>query len=98
MSWVLNRLQEPSTWRGLVWLLTAAGLTVSPDLAAAIAAAGMALAGLIGVVTKEQAKKVEIMLPPVDFIARSSAGGMPVQSVPDTSIPDEPRNGSGWNG
>ena len=41
-------LTEPSTWRGLVWLLTAAGLAVSPDQQAAIAAAGMAIAGAIG--------------------------------------------------
>ena len=41
-------LTEPSTWRGLVWLLTAAGLAVSPDQQAAIAAAGMDIAGAIG--------------------------------------------------
>ncbi len=41
-------ITEPSTWRGLVWLLTAAGLAVSPDQQAAIAAAGMAIAGAIG--------------------------------------------------
>ena len=41
-------LTEPSTWRGLVWLLTAAGLAVSPDQQAAIAGAGMAIAGAIG--------------------------------------------------
>ena len=41
-------LTEPSTWRGLLWLLTAAGLAVSPDQQAAIAAAGMAIAGAIG--------------------------------------------------
>ena len=47
-------LTEPSTWRGLVWLLTAAGLAVSPDQQAAIAAAGMAIAGAIGAFFPDQ--------------------------------------------
>lgn len=47
MNWRLL-IQQPSTWRGLVWLLTAAGLAVSPDQQTAIASAGMAIAGAIG--------------------------------------------------
>ncbi len=47
-------ITEPSTWRGLVWLLTAAGLAVSPDQQAAIAAAGMAIAGAIGAFFPDQ--------------------------------------------
>jgi len=65
MRWMLERLQEPSTWRGLVWLLTAAGVAVSPDLAEKIAVAGMAVAGLLGVVLKERGNKVEIVLPTI---------------------------------
>jgi hypothetical protein len=41
-------IQEPSTWRGLIWIITAAGLAVSPDQQAALVAAGMAAAGAIG--------------------------------------------------
>ena len=41
-------LREPSTYRGLVWLLTAAGLALSPEQQIAIVGAGAALAGLIG--------------------------------------------------
>lgn len=41
-------LREPSTYRGLVWLLTAAGLALSPEQQTAIVGAGAALAGLIG--------------------------------------------------
>ncbi|MGB4336845.1 MAG: hypothetical protein WBJ41_18595 [Chromatiaceae bacterium] len=41
-------ISEPSTWRGLIWMATAAGLAVSPDQQAAIVAAGMALAGIVG--------------------------------------------------
>ena len=46
-KWIRARLSEPSTYRGLTWLLTAAGITVNPPLAAAIAAVGMGVVGLI---------------------------------------------------
>jgi hypothetical protein len=49
MNWMLARLREPSTYRGLVWLATVAGLSLRPEQAEAIMAAGMALAGLLGV-------------------------------------------------
>ncbi len=48
VSYALDRAREPSTWRGMVWMMTAVGITVSPEIAAHIAAAGMAVAGLIG--------------------------------------------------
>lgn len=52
-NWVIARLQEQSTWRGFVWLLTAAGLQIQPDLAIQIVSAGAAVAGLIGVLSEE---------------------------------------------
>lgn len=48
MQWK-KLILEPSTYRGLVWLLTAVGVTLSPEQQAAIVSAGAALAGLIGV-------------------------------------------------
>lgn len=45
----LTRLREASTWRGIVMLLTAAGVALSAAQTEAIIAAGMALVGLIGV-------------------------------------------------
>mgnify|MGYP001766454579 CR=1 FL=1 len=33
MNWILARLREPSSWRGIAWLLTAFGLSLSPDQA-----------------------------------------------------------------
>lgn len=47
MNWH-TLIHEPSTWRGLIWLLTAAGVVVTPELDTAILTAGMALAGLLG--------------------------------------------------
>lgn len=57
MKYVLDQLSQPSTWRGLVALATAAGLKVSPDQAVAIIALGMAIAGAIGVFFPDKLKK-----------------------------------------
>jgi len=54
MNWILARLREPSSWRGIAWLLTAFGLSLSPDQADAIVRAGMALAGLLGVFLSDE--------------------------------------------
>ncbi len=48
MQWK-KLILEPSTWRGLVWLLTAGGLVLSPEQQVAIISAGAAISGLIGV-------------------------------------------------
>ncbi len=54
LFYLLDRARESSSWRGIVWLLTAFGVAVTPEQAAAIMAAGAALAGLIAVFTKDQ--------------------------------------------
>lgn len=56
MEWFVDRMTEPSTWRGLVGLLTSAGIIVSPELATQIVAAGLAVMGLINVIRKEHVK------------------------------------------
>lgn len=71
MSWFLARLREPSTWRGVIWLLTALGVSLSPDAWAHITTIGMAAAGLIGVLTREEPKTVQIQLPPIDLVGES---------------------------
>lgn len=45
-------LGEASTWRGLVALLTLAGIQLAPEQAEAIATAGVALYGVIAVFFK----------------------------------------------
>jgi hypothetical protein len=47
-SYILNRLAEPSSWRGLFALLTAAGISIAPDQQAAIVTLGLAAIGFIG--------------------------------------------------
>lgn len=47
-DYILARLQEPSTWRGLVLIASALGAALSPDQQEAIVTGGLLLAGLIG--------------------------------------------------
>lgn len=47
-DYILSRIHESSTWRGIVLLLTAAGVALTPDQGEAIVAAGLALAGVLG--------------------------------------------------
>ena len=53
-SYILERMKEPSTWRGIILLLTAVGVPVAPALADSIISAGLAIAGLIGAVTPDK--------------------------------------------
>ena len=54
MKYILDRLKEPSSWRGLVMIATAFGVTMNPDLVSAIIAVGTGLAGVIGFVFKDK--------------------------------------------
>ena len=54
MKYILDRLKEPSSWRGLVLIATAFGVTLNPDLVSAIIAVGTGLAGVIGFVFKDK--------------------------------------------
>ena len=53
-AYILERMKEPSTWRGLTLLLTALGVPLAPGLSDAIIAAGLGLAGLIGAVMPDK--------------------------------------------
>lgn len=56
LGWALERAQEKTTWLGVTLLLSAAGMTVSPELEKALMEIGLAAAGLGLVVLKEHAK------------------------------------------
>ncbi len=78
MNWVINRLREASTWRGLVWLLTVSGVALRPDQVEAIVLAGMAIAGLLGVFLQDKARdpnertrKTDI--PEIELVGRSES-------------------------
>jgi hypothetical protein len=53
-QYIIDRLKEQSTWRGLVLLATAAGIPVAPAQAEAIIAVGMAIVGAINVFTADK--------------------------------------------
>jgi hypothetical protein len=53
-AYMIERMKEPSTWRGIVLLLTAIGVPVAPAMADAIVSVGLAIAGLIGVATPDK--------------------------------------------
>ena len=59
-KYILNRLTERSTWLGVIALATACGATIEAAIAEQIIAAGMAVAGLIGVVTKDKTETITI--------------------------------------
>jgi hypothetical protein len=59
LKFIAARLSEGSSWRGIFLLLTAAGVTLRPELQAAITAVGLSLTGLVGVVVPDAAPQAE---------------------------------------
>jgi hypothetical protein len=53
MNYLVARMKEASTWRGLILMLTALGVSISPELGEAIVTVGLALAGGIGIVVPD---------------------------------------------
>lgn len=51
-QYILDRAKEPTTWRGALLFLTAIGVPIAPAMADQIVALGLALAGVVGMVTK----------------------------------------------
>lgn len=49
-------INEPSTWRGVVYLLMALGINISPELQGAIVTAGLSVAAAIGIFVKDRAE------------------------------------------
>lgn len=48
MNYIVERLKEPSTWRGIVAFLTGVGIYLSPEQQAAIITGGLAIMGILG--------------------------------------------------
>ena len=56
MKYLLERLKEVSTYQGIIAMLTAVGVAVSPELAAAIASCGVGVFTLVSVIMAEKKK------------------------------------------
>ena len=54
LDYILTRLSETSTWRGIAMIVAASGLVIDPNQFNSIAAAGIAVAGAINVFRKEK--------------------------------------------
>ena len=48
MKYVSDLIRQPSTWRGIISVLTAFGIVLNPQQIESVIAAGMAINGLIG--------------------------------------------------
>lgn len=57
MDYMVQRLKEPTTWQGIVTIVTGFGVAISPELSASIVAVGVAAFGIVSVVIKERGAK-----------------------------------------
>jgi hypothetical protein len=78
LSYIYARLSEPSTWRGIIALVTAAGVALSPDRVDKIVAAGLALIGLIGAFTPDKMKAAILMLIVLPGISGTASAQTPI--------------------
>jgi hypothetical protein len=52
LNYLLDRLNENSTWRGILLVCTALGVSISPQHQEAIVAAGLGIVGAINIFRK----------------------------------------------
>lgn len=60
LAYIIDRLKEASTWRGIIGLITAAGVSISPEQIDKIVAAGLAIMGVIGMLFKDGKSGAEV--------------------------------------
>lgn len=56
-KYIMERLNEPSTWRGIVNILFGLGVALKPEQVEAIIALGMLVNGIIAASTKDAVNK-----------------------------------------
>ena len=56
-QYIMDRLAEPSTWRGIINIILGLGVALNPAQIEAILAAGMLINGVIAASTKDAPKK-----------------------------------------
>ncbi|BBV75129.1 hypothetical protein STW0522RAO56_11830 [Raoultella planticola] len=58
MNYLINRLKEASTWRGIILVVAGVfGYQISPGIHETVIAGGVALAGVVGAVMPDSVKK-----------------------------------------
>jgi len=58
-KYLIERLGEASTWRGIFAALTALGIQLVPELQTQIITVGLAIIGLLGMLTKDPKAEVK---------------------------------------
>ena len=53
MKTILSKLSQESTWRGIVTVVSAFGIAISPELAEHIIAAALGIVGAINILKKD---------------------------------------------
>ena len=53
VHYITKRLKERSTWLGIISIVIALGINLTPELTEAIISTGIAVAGFVAVVTKD---------------------------------------------
>lgn len=53
-QYLLDRIKEPSTWRGVTMIFTAFGIALKPEQIEAITFVGLFVSGLIGAASPEK--------------------------------------------
>ena len=57
MEYIIQRLKEASTWRGIILVATASGAHWSPESQETVITVGVGLAGVIGALIPDSWKK-----------------------------------------
>lgn len=58
MNYLINRLKEPSTWRGIILVIAGVfGYQMPPGIQETVIAGGVALASVVGAVMPDSVKK-----------------------------------------
>jgi len=52
--WAINRLQERSTWLGIVGVASSVGIYIKPEMASSISQIGVGVASAIAILTKDK--------------------------------------------
>lgn len=64
IGYIIDRLNEASTWRGIIGVVTGLGVKIRPDLAESIIAAGISLMGIVNIFRKEKNVPAAAVNPP----------------------------------
>lgn len=60
LNWLIDRLSENSTWRGIILTLTGLGIVIEPAQAAKVTAVGLGIVGVINIFRQGSPTKKQV--------------------------------------